>query len=58
MTLDEALAAILGPKVAHDITMDQGQHWAVVAAVARATTDQDPVAIRTIRGHVAKKRHL
>jgi hypothetical protein len=52
MTLDEALAAILGAKCAHDITMDQGQHWAVVAATARATTDQDPEAIATLRAHL------
>lgn len=36
MTLDNALAIILGPKIAHDITMSQGQHWAIVAAMARA----------------------
>ena len=36
MTLDEALAIILGSKIAHDITMDQGRHWAVVAAMAAA----------------------
>jgi len=56
MTLDEALAEILGPKIAHDITMSQGRHWAVVAAMAAATTDQNPKAIQTIRDHVAKER--
>lgn len=56
MTLDEALAIILGAKIAHDITMGQGRHWAVVAAMARATTDQDPKAIQTIRDYVAKER--
>ena len=56
MTLDEALAIILGPKLADDITMSQGQHWAVVAAMASATTDQDAEAIATIRRHVALRR--
>jgi len=42
--------------LAHDITMSQGRHWAVVAAVARATTDQDPEAIRVLREHVASTR--
>lgn len=53
MTLDDALAIILGPKIAHDITMAQGRHWAVVAAMAGATLDQDPEAIHVIREHVA-----
>lgn len=52
MTIDEALAEILGPKIAHDITMDMGRHWAVVAAMARATTDQSAEAIATIRRRV------
>lgn len=56
MSLEDALAEILGPKIAHDITMHQGRHWAVVAAVALATTDQNPVAIATLRQHVAKLR--
>lgn len=55
MTLDEALAIILGPKIAHDITMAQGQHWAVVAAMAAATMDDDPKAIAILRAH-AKAR--
>lgn len=56
MNLDEALAAILGPKVAHDITMDQGRHWAIVAAMACATTDQDAEAIATLRAHVRSRQ--
>ena len=56
MTLDEALAIILGPEIADATTMDQGQHWAVVAAMARATTDQNPEAIATIRRHVAERK--
>jgi len=56
MSLDGALATILGSKIAHDITMSQGRHWAVVAAMARATTDQDPEAIRVLREHVAARR--
>ena len=56
MTLDEALAVILGPKIADDITVSHGRHWAVVAAMARATTDQSPEAISVIRAHVAQER--
>jgi hypothetical protein len=52
MTIDEALAIILGPELADSISLDMGQHWAIVAAMARATTDQDPEAIRTLREHV------
>ena len=56
MHLDEALAIILGPKLADEISMHLGRHWAVVAAVARATTDQNPKAIAVIRAHIAKQR--
>lgn len=52
MTLDQALEIILGPEVATKICLQQGQHWAVVAAMALATTDQDPEAIETLRRHV------
>ncbi len=56
MTVSEAISIILGPDLAHDITMSQGEHWAVVAAVASATTDMDPDAISTLRDHIAKRR--
>ena len=56
MTLDDALAIILGPEIAHDITMTQGRHWAVVAAMAAATTDQVREAIATLRAHVKAQR--
>ena len=54
--LDEALAIILGPKTADAISLDMGQRWAVVAAMAAATTDMDPRALATIRKHVASKK--
>ena len=56
VTLDEALAIILGPEVADAISLKQGRHWAVVAAVARATTDQNPEAIAVLRAHVAEQK--
>jgi hypothetical protein len=53
MTLSDAIASILGPKTAHGITMAQGEHWAFVAAVAAANTDDDPEALKAIRAHLA-----
>ncbi len=49
MTLEEAVFAILGDETGHAIIADMGVHWAVVAAVAAATTSDDPKAIATIR---------
>ena len=53
MTLSDAIAVILGPKVAHGITMAQGEHWAFVAAVAAANNDDDPEALKALRAHLA-----
>lgn len=49
MSIEEAVFAILGDEAAHGIIADAGLHWAVVAAMAAATTADDPVAISTIR---------
>jgi hypothetical protein len=38
----------MGEKLALAIIADQGIHWAVVAAMAEATTDDDPAAIAAI----------
>lgn len=56
MTLDEALSVILGPERADAISLDMGRHWAIVAAVAAATTDMDPRAIAAIRKHLADQK--
>jgi len=56
MGIHEAVAAIIGDQRAHDITMDQGIHWAVVAAMAEATTDHDPEAIAFIRSWNARQK--
>ena len=53
MTLSDAIAEILGPKVAHSITMAQGEHWAFVAAVAAANKDDSPEALAAISAHLA-----
>jgi len=49
MTIEQALFSILGDEAAHAIIADQGIHWAVVAAMAVATTADDPRAIKAIR---------
>ena len=56
MTVDEAIAIILGPELADSISLDMGQHWAIVAAMARATTDQDPEAIRTLQEYIKAQK--
>lgn len=56
MTLAEAIAAILGPKLAHDITMSQGQHWALVAAIADARMSDDQEALAVLRAYVAEQK--
>jgi hypothetical protein len=48
MNIREACASIMGEKLALAIIADQGIHWAVVAAMAEATTDDDPAAIAAI----------
>ena len=54
MTAEEACHAILGDELAHSIISDMGVGWAVVAAMADATTDDDPEAIEALRAHVAR----
>jgi len=49
MNIREAISAIIGAKLAQAIIADQGIHWAVVAAMAEATTSDDPQVLQTIR---------
>lgn len=56
MNVDEACRLILGEKLANAIISDQGPHWAVVAAMAAATTDHDPLAIKALRDYVDDER--
>ena len=56
MTIEQAVSAIIGDELAHDIIIDQGIHWAVVAAMAEAKTTDDSVAIATIRAWVKQQR--
>ena len=53
MTLSGAIASVLGPELAHAITMDQGEHWAFVAAIAGARTTDNPKALKVLRAHLA-----
>jgi Trk K+ transport system NAD-binding subunit len=58
MSIEEACHAILGDQAAHGIITEQGIHWAVVAAMAAATTNDDPQALAAIRRHNAENaRH-
>lgn len=57
MTIEEACCSIMGDKLANAIIMDQGVHWAVVAAMADARTSHDPEAIATLRAYVREKRN-
>ena len=56
MTIHEAVHAILGDRLAHAIIADQGIHWAVVAAMAQATTDDDPRALAAINAWRAEQK--
>lgn len=58
MDINEACRKILGGKTAVAIIADQGLHWAVVAAMAAATTDDDAEAIRTLREHVQNEKAM
>lgn len=49
MSTEEACYSILGAELAHAIIADQGLSWAVVAAMAEATTDDNPEAIAALR---------
>lgn len=55
MTIEEACASIMGEKLAAAIIADQGIRWCIVAAVAQATTADDPVALHTIRAYMAEQ---
>lgn len=49
MSIEQACRIILGNKLAAAIIADQGIHWAVVAAMAQAKTNDDPRALQSIR---------
>ena len=55
MTVEQACHEILGDKLAHAIIGSMGVHWAVVAAMAQATTADDPRALQTLRDYVRKE---
>lgn len=48
MSIEEAVHAILGDQAASGIIADMGIHWAVVSAMAAATTADDPAALQAI----------
>jgi hypothetical protein len=56
MTIEEALFSVLGDKVAHGIISEMGIHWAVVAAMAKAKTSDDPRALAAIRAWNAAQK--
>jgi hypothetical protein len=56
MDINAACHAILGDELANAIITDQGTHWAVVTAMAQATTDDDPRAIAAIREWIGAAR--
>lgn len=51
MKIEQALISIMGYELYRAIVETQGLHWAVVAAMAEATTDDDPRAIAAIRAY-------
>lgn len=58
MNIREAVAKIIGDDLAEAIIADKGMHWAVVAAMTEATTDDDPVALAAIRAWNAEEKAL
>ena len=48
VNIREAIASIIGERLAAAIIADQGIHWAVVAAMAEAETSDDPNALAAI----------
>jgi hypothetical protein len=56
MTIEQACASIMGKKLSNSIIADQGIAWCVVAAMAQATTADDPVALHTIRAWNAQQK--
>lgn len=49
MNIEEACRIILGNKIAAAVIAEQGVHWAVVAAMAKAVNGDDQRAIKAIR---------
>lgn len=49
MTIEQAVAIIIGQERFDAVISELGIHWAVFEAMTVATTDHDPTAIRTIR---------
>jgi len=56
MPLPEAIASILGTEAAAAITLDMGEHWALVAAVKYAKTTDDPRALSAIDQWLAEQK--
>ena len=56
MRIEDALVSIMGYEIYRAIVETQGLHWAVVAAMAEATTDDDPRAIAAIRAWLAEQK--
>jgi hypothetical protein len=58
MTIEDAVASILGKQAAKAIIRDQGIHWAVIGAMAAAApgTKNDPMAIATINAWNAEQK--
>ena len=49
MSIEGAVFSILGDEAGHAIIADMGIRWGIVAAMAAATTADDPAAITAIR---------
>ena len=56
MNLEEACRSVLGKKIADEITAEQGFEWTIFAAVACARTDDNPMALATIRQHLDEEK--
>jgi hypothetical protein len=56
MNIEDACRAILGEQAADAIIAEQGVHWAVPAAMAAATMDDDRDAIAAIDAYIGKVR--
>lgn len=55
VTTEEACHSILGDQLAHAIISSMGVHWAVVASMAQATTDDEPRAIEALREYIKRR---
>lgn len=58
MSVEEAIRVVLGNKLAESITASQGMHWAFVAAVSSARTDDDPRALAAIDKELKRQKAL